>query len=201
VPLAIMFMPEHWTSRMHTIQTYEEDASAMGRINAWWFAFNLAKDRPIVGGGFETFRGWIFARWAPDPGNYHDAHSIYFEVLGEHGFVGLALFLALGLMSLRLAGQVARLARKDTALQWMTDLASLLQVSLIGYATAGLFLGLAYFDFYYALVAAVVGCKVVLERHQHSSRSAEVATGAKRRETISAPLAPGAGRRLSSPRP
>ena len=50
------FMPESWHDRMKTIETYQQDQSAMGRINAWKFAFNLAKDRPLVGGGNEAFK-------------------------------------------------------------------------------------------------------------------------------------------------
>ena len=55
----IRFMPEQWKDRMQTI---DDDASprrsgrfrANGRLNAWKFAWNLAKDRPLVGGGFRV---------------------------------------------------------------------------------------------------------------------------------------------------
>ena len=59
----------------------------MGRINAWHTAFNLAKDR-VTGGGFDTFQGPTFRKYAPEPENVHAAHSIYFQVLGDHGFIG-----------------------------------------------------------------------------------------------------------------
>ena len=63
----------------------------MGRINAWTMALNLAKDN-FFGGGFSIYESAVFARYAPDP-EARAAHSIYFQVLGEHGFVGLFLFL------------------------------------------------------------------------------------------------------------
>ncbi len=50
LPAIYFFMPDSWHQRMSTIQTYEEDKSAMGRINAWMMAVNLAKDR-FLGGG------------------------------------------------------------------------------------------------------------------------------------------------------
>jgi probable O-glycosylation ligase (exosortase A-associated) len=159
-----MVMPQQWYDRMATIETYQQDDSALGRINAWRMAFNLAKDRPL-GAGFESFRREMFARYAPDPGNVHDAHSIYFEVLGEQGFVGLALFLVLAVMTWFSASWIARHAKADGSTAWMADLARMIQVSLVGYATAGAFLGLAYFDYYYTLVAIVVLCKVHLEKH------------------------------------
>ena len=86
---AIMFMPDVWETRMSTIETYEEDGSAMGRINAWTMAYNLANARPIVGGGFEIYTRRMFQQYAPDPEDVHSAHSIYFQMLGEHGYVGL----------------------------------------------------------------------------------------------------------------
>ena len=158
---------------MSTISEYEEDGSAMGRINAWWFAFNLAADRPLVGGGFRTFQDHLFLQYAPDPHDVHDAHSIYFEVLAEHGFVGLALFLAIGVLALLHAGRLAKLKPADQSLDWIPRLAGLLQVSLVSYATTGAFLGLAYFDLYYQIVAIIIVLGVLAKRE--SSRLSGVA--------------------------
>jgi probable O-glycosylation ligase (exosortase A-associated) len=51
VMLVFAVMPQEWFDRMETIKTYQSDASATGRINAWHMAVNMAKDRPL-GGGF-----------------------------------------------------------------------------------------------------------------------------------------------------
>lgn len=152
----LAIMPPEYYERMNTIKTYDQDESAMGRINAWWFAFNLASARPLVGGGFETFQPSLFPIYAPDPRRYHDVHSIYFEVLGEHGYVGLALFLTLALMTWRTAGRVRQAASQDPEQKWLADLMAMIQVSLAGYAVGGAFLGLAYFDLFYHLIALVV---------------------------------------------
>jgi hypothetical protein len=37
----------------------------------------------------------------------------------------------------------------------------MVQVCLVGYASTGAFLGLAYFDYYYTLVAVIVICKTL----------------------------------------
>ena len=50
----LAFMPESWHSRMDTIKTYQDDASAMGRINAWRMTFNLACDNVLGGGSRST---------------------------------------------------------------------------------------------------------------------------------------------------
>lgn len=163
LPLIYTFMPESWHARMASITTYEQDESAMGRINAWWMAYYLARDR-FLGGGFECFQRPSFAMYAPDPAGVHDAHSIYFEVLGEHGFVGLALFLAIGYSAWRSCKWIMRQTKRREDLKWIYDLASMLQVSLVGYAAAGAFLGLAYFDLYYNLLALIVLAKVIVRQ-------------------------------------
>lgn len=148
-------MPQEWYDRMGTIKTYEQDASALGRINAWHTAFNVAKDR-VTGGGFEMFQRPTFNAYAPEPDRVHDVHSIYFEVLGEHGFVGLAIWLLLGLFAWHTGNKVIRACKKDPERKWAADLAAMTQVSIIGYAVGGAFLGLAYFDYYYHLVIILV---------------------------------------------
>jgi len=170
VALVLAVMPQQWYDRMATIQNYESDQSAMGRINAWKMAFNMAKDRPL-GGGFDSFKEYTFALYAPNPDDVHDSHSVYFEVMGEHGFVGLGIFLALALMTWRTASWVIGRSHRDREKRWLAALAAMTQVSLVGYATAGAFLGLAYFDYYYTLIALVVLCKTVLV----SSAEAKVA--------------------------
>jgi len=177
--LILMTMPQAWFDRMATIEHYQDDASAEGRINAWGMAFNLAKDKPL-GGGFEVFQPGMFLRYGPDPWNVHDSHSIYFEVLGEHGFFGLFLFLVLGLMVWRTASWTVKRARGDPENRWAADLAAMVQVSLVGYASAGAFLGLANFDLYYTLIAVVVLCKTVLVARQAARKveSAQHSEGA-----------------------
>jgi probable O-glycosylation ligase (exosortase A-associated) len=148
-------MPQAWYDRMNTINTYEQDQSTLGRFNAWHTAFNLAKDR-ITGGGFETFQGPTFRQYAPDPWNVRDVHSIYFEQMGEHGFIGLALFLLLGLLAWIRAQQIINRCKKDPDRKWAADLAAMIQVSLVGYAAGGIFLGMSYFDLPYHLMVILV---------------------------------------------
>ncbi|WP_119352652.1 putative O-glycosylation ligase, exosortase A system-associated [Azohydromonas sediminis] len=153
--IGVNLMPEAWFERMSTIKTFDEDRSALGRISAWWTAFNLANDR-FFGGGFELWRWDVFAKYSPTPEFVHDVHSIYFEVLGEHGWVGLILFLSLlGLTWLK-CNSLIRYGKKHTDEMWTKDLGAMVQVSMVAYLTAGAFLGLAYFDYIYHLIAIVV---------------------------------------------
>ena len=164
LPIMLVFMPDAWFDRMATIGEYQQDESALGRINAWWFAWNIALEHPLIGGGFNTFTPELFRQYAPNPKDFHDAHSIYFEVLGEQGFVGLALFLLLGFMAIRMGSKIIKQCKKISKLHWARNLAAMLQVSIIGYATGGAFLGLAYFDLYYHLIAMMVITRVIVDK-------------------------------------
>lgn len=159
---AVQFMPDRWFERMHTIHSYEQDPSALGRLNAWTYAVNFALDHPITGGGFNAFTPDMFQRYAPNPEDFHDAHSIYFQVLAEHGFVGLALFLLLGFLTVATASWIIRNTRDRAELAWAGELAKMIQVALAGFAVGGGFLGLAYWDLPYHLMAIVVLTKAVV---------------------------------------
>jgi probable O-glycosylation ligase (exosortase A-associated) len=163
-PLVLVFMPDKWGARMDTINTYEQDESAQGRINAWRMTYNLAKDRPLVGGGFEIYDAPIFSLYAPDPTNVKAAHSIYFQALGEHGFVGLGLFLLLGIITWRSGAWIIRNTEKMDEYRWASDLARMIQVSLVGYAVGGAFLSLLYFDVPYYLMAAMLITRVLVSQ-------------------------------------
>jgi len=174
------FMPQEWYDRMSTIQTYEDDASALGRLDSWKFSINLASSR-FFGGGFEAFAGRT------------DSHSIYFQVLGHHGFVGLGLFLALGVFTWMGASHIRRRTEKTPDMDWMATLARMVQVSLIAYASAGAFLGMAYFDYAYNLVLIVVICKAILAARQAGLRPA-TARGSMPLQRIGAAAVPSDGR-------
>lgn len=173
IPIAFVAMPGKWTERMESIQHYEQDGSAMGRINAWGFALNLANDRPLVGGGFETFRPDLFRIYAPDPYDWHDAHSIWFEILGEHGYVGLALFLLLGLLTYRTGSWLIKNAKSREHTMWAADLAAMVQVSIVGYAVGGTFLGLAYFDLYYNLIIFLIASRALVTVELNKAEAAD----------------------------
>jgi probable O-glycosylation ligase (exosortase A-associated) len=161
VPLAITAMPERWFDRMNTISSYEEDASAMGRINAWKTAINIANERPLVGGGFELYSGSTFAKYAPDPEDVHAAHSVYFQMLGEHGYVGLLIFLALGFTAWSTARRTIALAKIKPQHAWAGNLARAFQVSLVGYAVGGMFVNIGYWDLmYYEIVIVLVAFRI-----------------------------------------
>ncbi|MET3133197.1 putative inorganic carbon (HCO3(-)) transporter [Oxalobacteraceae bacterium GrIS 1.11] len=172
IPLFLGFMPAQWDQRMDSIGDYETDSSAQGRFNAWNMAYNLAKDR-FFGGGFDVAEPSVFYQYAPHPLDIHAAHSIYFQALGEHGFVGLALYLMLGVLTWRSASWIARKSRSRPDLRWACGLATMVQASLIGFSVGGAFLSLLYFDVPYYLMVAIVVTRILVERALQDPPAAE----------------------------
>ncbi|MDH3281395.1 MAG: putative O-glycosylation ligase, exosortase A system-associated, partial [Gammaproteobacteria bacterium] len=153
IAIAPRIMPEKWFDRMETIETYREDKSAMERLRAWGNAYDLASKR-LLGGGYNVLIVY----------GERDAHSIYFEVMGEHGFIGFSLYILLGFFTWRSCTWIIRKTKKDPTNKWAADLAAMIQVSLVGFGAAGAFLGLAYFDLSYLLVAIVVLAKLMVKK-------------------------------------
>ena len=161
--IGLAFMPDGWTERMSTIGTYEEDTSAMGRINAWTMATNIANDR-LLGAGFVTDLPAIYQTYAPNPNFVIVAHSIYFEILGEHGYIGLFIYLLFWLMTYRLAGRITQLSAGRDDLQWAYTLGSMSKICIMSFAVGGAFLSLAYWDMpYYIMVILLCTKRLVAD--------------------------------------
>ncbi|HNP35728.1 MAG TPA: putative O-glycosylation ligase, exosortase A system-associated [Woeseiaceae bacterium] len=156
-------MPDAWWDRMNTISTYQQDASAMGRINAWHVAWHTAQHY-FFGGGMSYQHEFLFEEYGPFESTVRAAHSIYFQILGNHGFIGLFLFLMIWVSGFRSAGKLRKLAAKRKEGVWARDLGAMVQVSLIGYAAGGAFLSLPYFDLPYNLLVMVMLARKWVER-------------------------------------
>lgn len=153
--LLLSFMPATWEERMGTIGEYEEDGSAMGRLASWKFVWNLATSK-FFGGGFDAYTLDNYAVYNPEALLPQAAHSIYFSVLGEHGFIGLLIYLLLGFLTFWLAGMMRKESRGRPETAWVFHLTGMCQVALVGFAVGGAFLSLAYYDFFYNIIVILV---------------------------------------------
>lgn len=170
----VSFMPDTWWERMGTVQSYEEDKSAMGRLHMWRYGIELADNYPL-GIGFRAYKMRdVAAGLLPESITLRASHSIYFEVLGEHGYVGLFLFLFLYAAAFLSFGHTRKLARQN-GLDWAADLSSMMQASLVAYATGGAFLEVASFDLSFQIVGISMALAMIVQETL------------KQRETASAP--------------
>jgi probable O-glycosylation ligase (exosortase A-associated) len=154
----MLFAPERWVERMQTLEDYQTDESANLRFMSWRVAMLIAADRPVYGGGFRVFvHRPTYDIYMPEypRGFGHDAHSIYFNLLGEHGWVGLGLFVLLVTLAMFKLYTIRRLARGRPELAWAAGYAHMIQASLATYLITGAFLSAAYFDLAYQMLILV----------------------------------------------
>jgi len=175
--IAYHFMPPEWTARMGTLQQAKETSSGESRIQSWQFSANVAIHRPLLGGGFNVYESTsMWELYGPEDAIPRAVHSIYFRVLGEQAFPGLALFLALLFVSWRNCSRVRKRTRDMPDMRWAFDMASMLQVSLVAFMAAGAFLPMSYFDLSYQLMALSAVLAAFCVQQTQDSQSLEVRT-------------------------
>lgn len=176
--LVVSLAPDQWGARMETIQRAEEDQSFLGRVKAWQVSSAIALQHPILGGGFRAVQSeevWDKFVDAPHLLGFIDipfvtrvgiaAHSIWFEVLGDMGFVGLALFVVLLLNAFWTWWSVRALVRVNPQrFHWAAELANMIGISLLVYVVSGSLLSAAYFESPYILMMLLESLRQILRR-------------------------------------
>jgi putative inorganic carbon (HCO3(-)) transporter len=183
--LTITFAPPAWMDRMGNFAHGTLDESAEGRLHAWRFAWELALRYPITGGSFETFTPDLEERLTPQF-SFAGPHSIYFQALGEQGFIGLGIFLSVLGGCFYSLWRIRRRVRGQPSYAWITNYSQMLETCLVGYVISGAFLPRAYFDLWFQLAATTALLKILFEQEQahqvtdavpHSVELLEVSVG------------------------
>lgn len=154
---AIAFMPSKWTERMSTISAAGQDDSFMGRVDAWVINTKFALRRPLTGAGLRNPYQQDLAEKV-DPlraPRAKAAHSIYFEMLGGAGFVGLALYLGLLAAAYFRANRLYRDGATAAAPSWRSRLGYYGQISLVVFGVGGASTSLEMWDGYLVVVACI----------------------------------------------
>ncbi len=188
--LAVMLVlsqivPESWYQRMETIKDANEDDSFMGRVAAWKISSAIALAHPIFGGGYraiQSYEVWDKFKFSQGFLGFVEtpvltmsavaAHSIWFEVVADQGFVGLGLFILLLLSSLFYWRKVRLLAKKNMQqVHWAYDLANALAGCVAIYVITGSALSAAYFELPYILMTLMGVVYLVALKEVESARA------------------------------
>ena len=183
----IPFLPQSFTARMETIRDHKSDQSASTRVAVWAWTWDYAKENPL-GGGFNAYiQNHVRVEKAggttfdPDKPQESEAkvyeekgrayHSSYFEMLGEQGYPGLALWLLLHGVSLIQLERLRRryLTTRRAEEQWIAPLATALQHGHITYLIGSLFVGIAFQPFIYMMLALEMGLSTYVRRREHEA--------------------------------
>lgn len=169
---SLSLVPDSYFDRASTIFTATEDQSFQGRLDAWTVAWQVSTDR-LFGAGFDgPGQRQIWSQYSAS--TPRAAHSIYFMVLGDHGIIGLTLFLSMLLAAWLLVAKEKKLQRKSNKRQpWAYDLANAIQCSIITFMVGGAALSMSYYDGFMLLLAVGVVITPIasLERDPRTSQS------------------------------
>ncbi|WP_267876293.1 putative O-glycosylation ligase, exosortase A system-associated [Massilia sp. AB1] len=167
-----------WGARMSTIESYNTDSSALGRLKVWEWTVDYVGQHP-TGGGFDAFvlnrimnvtEDGIIHYYPEDRLAGKAFHSIYFEVLGEQGIPGFLIYFGIILLVLARLRAIRKTWRGHAGMAWMTALADALTASVLVFLAGGAFVGIAYQPFIFYMV----GLTVAIDHH-----SARVQKGLK----------------------
>jgi probable O-glycosylation ligase (exosortase A-associated) len=171
--LIFTLAPKNWLDRMSTISTAKSDSSAVGRLVVWEWTIDYVANKPL-GGGFTSFQanaGKLHAYVDEDVDIYVSQngkayHNVFFEVLGEHGYTGLLIYLLIIFTSWKAALSIQRNKNNDN---WSKSLASLVNYSLLIFCACGMFIGIAFAPWLYYFVGITGGLNNIVNKQQKTS--------------------------------
>ena len=178
-------IPQVYFDRLTTLQEIGADESAMGRVENWRLAWEAAVERPLLGVGPENHVPYNLAK---NPlVHVRVAHSIYFQVLGEQGFVGLLIYLVFVGMALTGLWSSWRSAIKAAAihddLRWARDLAFWMLCGYVGYLFGSGLVDTLYIEFpwYFVFFGLMLRTHLADEVNRRSATVVSVPPARKRR--------------------
>jgi probable O-glycosylation ligase (exosortase A-associated) len=177
--IAVPLLPSSFTNRMDTIKEYKADSSASTRLAVWAWTWDYVQAHPL-GGGFEVYlqntlkiekvatersEGVETVERTQEFDKGRAFHSAYFEMLGEQGFPGFFLWLALHLSGLlRMEVLRRRFLKSEGEDAWIAQLATALQHGQLIYMVGSLFVGIAFQPFILMLISVQIGFDTYLGR-------------------------------------
>lgn len=200
--VSIPFLPASFTQRMQTIENHQGDESASTRVAVWMWTLDYVKDHP-GGGGFDNYLQNSFTyvarsvvtdsggsrletRIVTDKGRAY--HSAYFELLGEQGYFGFAVWALIHLICFIRTESIRRFYRKRDGPQeaWISPFALALQQGHIIYMIGSLFVGIAYQPFIFMMLALQIGLDTYLTRKRKTAARQDLAAALVARQGVPA---------------
>lgn len=156
---ALPLMGTSWQNRMSTIEDPLAEGSAAARIGVWRWTLEYVSEHPL-GGGFNAYEMDTVELTSPEGAKVvrHGVafHSIYFEILGEMGIAGFAIW---GLLIFKFFGGMIRLHRQTAMIEgaeWLSALTTALMSSVMIYLAGGTFIGVGFQPTLYYLIAVSI---------------------------------------------
>ncbi len=145
-PLLWMAIPQQYKARYETIDHLKKDESYQLRLDSWQGGLAMFESNPLTGVGPGNYAIANGEKFWPGPGRKYwlNAHSLYFQTIGEMGLLGVFVFGGYLISIFRLNFRLRKeLAERDVSkfLKFLPDmfLIMLCQLLFAGYAAHVLF--------------------------------------------------------------
>lgn len=168
---AIYVVKDQYFKRMSTLENYDEDASAEGRLTQWKVAFQMAHDYPILGVGFGSRNYIVISARYLNRANDIGAHNTYLQTMADCGIPALIIYTTLLFGTILWLGRSAKKIRVICPGSEFIPIA--LQGSLIAFAVGGTFGSFQRYDFSYILLMAAAAWRTVYESLSANAESSE----------------------------
>ena len=177
---AAFLVDQPFIERQLSTIDYEEDGSAMGRIDSWKGALHLMADHPLGtgGGGFDILSPiYIPLIVEAHGGEERAVHNTYLWVGSDWGFVGLFFFLMFIFATLRELRRIGRRATNELHyLECFT-----LEIGFIGFLVAAFFINRPYAEMLY-WIAGLTGALRHIQRTEAEAAAIPALKGAASRD-------------------
>jgi len=184
--VSLLFMPDTFHQRLTYMpdlfsfyknrwdEKSVDDLSFRQRTMVWGMVRKMVESSPLIGKGPRAVQhpetAYIYydtehVLYGTEFYRSRAAHSVYFEVLGDSGWIGLLLFLAIAIVMMWSLRKVRKQTKDREDMLWAFDLAMTLQVSAVSYFVGGALLSVAYLDAYFILICiTIVLVRIVNDR-------------------------------------
>ena len=170
--VALFFMADTWSERMSTSTELETDGSFQGRVEMWKASYRIATDHPFLGGGFDViYVPQVIAKYIPSDLEPLAIHSSYFQMIAEHGYLGLAIYLTMLYLIFHTARKFHKATRTPGKISKPAELSVALRAAIGGYMVMSLTLNMAFFDILYFLIAVTAVADLLYRKSENHVRN------------------------------
>jgi len=132
--------------------TFSDQDAADSRLILWTAGLKMIRNNPIFGVGVGNYKGALDSVLEPGMSiRFSVAHNTYIQIGSELGLVGLGIFVAIILMTLRSTERIRRAARR-ARVPLVGQAAEAIQVGLVGFAVSITFVSAEYHKFFWLVV-------------------------------------------------
>lgn len=162
LPILPFILPSGYKERLSTISNYQQDGSAVGRIEAWKAGFEMIRTYPLTGIGLQNFSYFVEV-YNPDAiyGKKLVAHNAYIELAAEAGLITFFFYVLLIITSVIDLSKLRKKFIGNKENYWAIPITYLLECSFCGYLICSMFGSTETYEVLYFLCGMVVMLKRV----------------------------------------